>query len=402
MRRSRLGLLVAAAALLAGCTSARAAQTPTWAPSPDFGTAGEGPGIQLTPIIPQPGQSSSAQRPAPGGIGGGSSSGAAGQGDPDVVATHLTSPVGLAVLPDNTALVGERATGRIVRVQPTPGRPVPTVRTLTGLDTSGDGGLLDLALSPTYDQDGLIYAYITTKTDNRVVDFTLTGPVTPVLAGIPKGRTGNTGRIAFGADGRLYIGTGDAGDPRAATNPRSLAGKVLRVTDIGGAAPGNPRPGSAVWTSGHSEVDGLCTADGTAVFETQPGGAGSPAEVNALAAGASYDATSGAGRPPAATLPAPDTAPGGCAIQDGVLHVTTLDGRALLSARVGGGSAAPAVGAFSASLTGKYGRLRTVVAADDGALWLTTSNRDGKGNPVAADERVLRILPPQGGGSNPA
>src|SRR5206468_10003819 len=101
--------------------------------------------------------------------------------DPLVVATKLTAPVGLTLLTDGTALVGERTTGRIVRVQPRAGQPVPTVRTLTGLDTSGDGGLLDLALSPTYAEDGLIYAYVTTRTDNRVVEFTLTGPVTPVF-----------------------------------------------------------------------------------------------------------------------------------------------------------------------------------------------------------------------------
>src|SRR5699024_2045427 len=135
-----------------------------------------------------------------------------------VVATHLVAPVGLTLLPDGTALVGERSTGRIVRVQPTPGKPVRTVRTLAGLDTSGDGGLLDLALSPHYAQDSLIFAYITTRTDNRVVVFTLHGPVTPVLTGIPKGTRDNAGRIAFDGAGNLYIGTGDVGRPRLAAD----------------------------------------------------------------------------------------------------------------------------------------------------------------------------------------
>ena len=114
-----------------------------------------------------------------------------------------------------------------MRVQPIAGQPVTTVRTITGLDSSGDGGLLDLALSPAYDEDHLIYAYVTTATDNRVVDFTLTGPVTPVFTGIPKGATGNAGRIAFDVDGSLLIGTGDAGQPALAQDPASLAGKVL-------------------------------------------------------------------------------------------------------------------------------------------------------------------------------
>jgi glucose/arabinose dehydrogenase len=127
-----------------------------------------------------------------------------------------------------------------------------------GLDTAGGGGLLDLALSPTYSQDGLVYAYVTTPSDNRVVDFTLRGPVTPVFTGIPKGTSGNSGRIVFGADGDLYIGTGDAGEPALAGNPRSLAGKVLRVNDIGDPAPDNPVASSSIFTSGHRALAGVC------------------------------------------------------------------------------------------------------------------------------------------------
>ena len=137
------------------------------------------------------------------------------------MATHLAAPVGLAVLPDGTALVGERTTGRIVRVQPMPGQPVRTVRTLAGLDATGDGGLLDLALSPHYDEDNLIYAYVTTPTDNRVVDFTLTGAGDAGAHRHPEGQDGNVGRIAFGADGDLYVGTGDAGRPSLAASRRA-------------------------------------------------------------------------------------------------------------------------------------------------------------------------------------
>jgi glucose/arabinose dehydrogenase len=411
VRRVRIALLAGAAALaLAGCSSAGAAGgSPTWEPSPDFGTNGEGPGVQLSPIIPVPSQS----QPAPGGRpnGGTGGSGApsaspTGTTDPNVVATRLSAPVGLTMLPDNTALVGERTTGRIVRVQPKAGQPVPTVRTLSGLDTSGDGGLLDLAVSPTYDEDNLIYAYITTRTDNRVVDFTLHGPVTPVLTGIPKGKTGNTGRLAFGSDHDLYVGTGDAGHPAAARDRRSLAGKVLRVTDIGAPATGNPYRGSAVWTTGHHEVDGLCPVpDTTSIFEVEAGTAGTPTEVNVLARGANYGwpAAIGSARRPATTMPAVDTGPGGCAVQNGRIYVTSLDAKSLLGARLTGRGTGLSTGPFTTVLSGTYGRLKTVVAADDGALWLTTSNRDGQGKPVPDDERVIRYLPPQsGGGANPA
>jgi glucose/arabinose dehydrogenase len=410
MRRARISLLAGAAALLlAGCGSQAGSSAPTWEPSPDFGSNGEGPGVQLTPILPVPSlgpRSSQAGNPNGSGSPAAPSPNASGKTDPLVVATHLTAPVGLTMMPDNTALVGERTTGRIVRVQPKPNQPVPTVRTIAGLDTSGDGGLLDLALSPSYDEDSLIYAYITTRTDNRVVDFTLHGPVTPVLTGIPKGSTGNTGRIAFGDDGDLYVGTGDAGHGSLAADPASLGGKVLRVSSIGKPAPGNPRRSSPVWTSGHHVVDGLCPVpQSSTVLETESARANESDEVNLLAGGDFYGWPTNAGtvEPPVAQLPSADRSPGGCAVADGSLYVTSLDGRALLAAQLTGAGSRLTVAKFAPELSGKYGRLRTVVAADDGALWLTTSNRDGSGAPVPTDERVIRYVPSgSGGGKNPA
>ncbi len=201
---------VLALTLLAACAPAGPGDAPDWKPKPSF--SGEG---YVPPANPQP-----IQPRTPGGGGRSpsqnpTSSGPTRTGDPAVVARHLSAPVGLTMMPDNTALVGERTTGRIVRVQPTPGQPVRIVRTIHGLSTTGDGGLLDLAISPNYREDNLIFAYLTTPRDNRVVAFTLAGPVTPVLTGIPRGRSGNTGRIAFAADGSLLVGTGDAGRSRA-------------------------------------------------------------------------------------------------------------------------------------------------------------------------------------------
>jgi hypothetical protein len=90
--------------------------------------------------------------------------------------------------------------------------------------------------------------------------------------------------------------------------------------------------------------------------------------------------------------------PGGCAFLAGRLWVTSLAGQELLYAPVRPGLLVPSTGSFSSVLEHRYGRLRTVVAAPDGALWLTTSNRDGHGNPVPDDERVIRYLPAVGGG----
>jgi glucose/arabinose dehydrogenase len=395
MRANRWQLvwLLAGTGLLAACTAGAKAAPPTWVPQPSA-TLEAGPHASL-PNQPGGGQPGPTGPANPGGPSGRSS--VPSGSDPGILATHLTTPTGIAMLPDGSGLVGERTTGRIVRVQPEAGKPVPTVRTLRGLDTSGDGGLLDLATSPTYDEDGLIYAYVTTPTDNRVIDFTLTGPPAPVLTGIPRGKTGNTGRLAFDSHGDLYIGTGDAGHPGLAANPKSLAGKVLRVDAIGRPVTGNPTPGSAIFTRGHHTVNGLCTGDAGTVYETE-----APNEVNLLHAGDDYGWPSGGrtAQRPARTLPSAHSGAGGCAVQGGRIFVATSDGKALLAAQI---STRAPVGTFSVGFNGRYGRLLTVVAAPDGALWLTTTNKDGHGTPAPTDDRVVRVVPTvSGGGGSPA
>ncbi|MDQ6849581.1 MAG: PQQ-dependent sugar dehydrogenase [Actinomycetota bacterium] len=386
-------LAATAVLLLAACGAGATASEPTWRPKPSFTGENANPGPRQ-PVQPhQGGPPARSGRP-------GAPSGSGTKTDPAVVATNLTTPTGIAIMPDNTALVGERTTGRILRVRPLAGRPVTTVRTITGLSTVGGGGLLDLALSPNYVEDNLIFAYLTSPADNRVVDFTLTGPVTPVVTGIPRGRSDNTGRIAFAANGDLLIGTGDGGRAADAASPNSLAGKVLRVTDIGTPAAGNPSPGSRVYTSGHRVVDGLCTStDSTSVFEveTRPRDAADP--INLLEPGASYGwpQPGSAYRGPANAVPDSARSPGGCAVLSRRLYVTSRDGSELLSARIGPSTRGrPTIGAYAVALRKRYGRLLTVVAAGDGALWLTTTNRDGAGRPVADDERVLRIVPSGG------
>jgi glucose/arabinose dehydrogenase len=379
-------------ALVAGCTSGASGSTaPTWVPQPDFQGNNEpqpslpGRGIPA-PQPTNPGSSNPANPNSPSPSPGQSTPAT----DPAVVATKLNQPTGLVVLPDGTALVGERTTGRILRVQPQPGKPAALVQTLPGVDGSGDGGLLDLALSPTFDQDGLIYAYLTTATDNRVVHFAIGGVPSPVITGIPRGTSGNTGRIAFDATGALLTGTGDTGKPGLATSATSLAGKILRSNDIGKPLPDNPIPGSLVYASGLLSVTGLCV-------DPQSGlrfaiSAAKPDQVQFIKAGTDYSQ-----RAPTATLPSATSGGAGCALLSGRIVVATTTGKAITSASI---AASGAVGQFNPVLQGKYGRLRTVVAGGDGALWLTTSNRDGKGKPIAEDDRVIRITSAASGGSS--
>ncbi|HET6210602.1 MAG TPA: PQQ-dependent sugar dehydrogenase [Jatrophihabitans sp.] len=368
--------------LLAGCNDGTDGSSQSWVPQPDFQGNNEpapqlpNPGI-ATPSLPgtgpQPSQPGGGTQPSPRQSGQ--------PADPNVVATGLVEPTGLVVLPDGTALVGERKTGRIYRVQPDGHGHPALVQTLAGVDGSGDGGLLDLAISPTYAEDGLIYAYLTTRTDNRVVHFPLGSAPSVVIGGIPRGTTGNTGRIAFDATGALLTGTGDAGNPVLAASLTGLAGKLLRTDDIGKPAPDNPTAGSPIYARGVAGLTGLCVdqQSGLRVAVTAD-------RVSVIRAGGDYTGAVG-GR----ALPAGVTGGGGCALAGGQLVVATSTGKALAVATVGKDGT---VGTFTASLTGVYGRLRTAVAGSDSALWLTTRNRDGLGKPTADDDRVIRITNP--------
>src|SRR5260370_20485895 len=139
----------------------------------------------------------------------------------------LESPSGLIMLPDSqSALVAERTTGAVKEVSVS---AEPKVKTVIPVDPSGDGGLMDIVLSPTYSQDRLMYAYVSTPTDNRIIRVADGDVPKDILTGIPKGATGNTGALLFTSPTTLVVLTGDAGNPAMAADPKSLAGKVLRI-----------------------------------------------------------------------------------------------------------------------------------------------------------------------------
>ena len=164
-------------------------------------------------------------------------------------------PWGIAFLPDGDALVAERTTGKIPRISGNGGRP-RTVMTVPGVSAVGEGGLLGLAVSPHYSRDRLVFAYLTAAADNRIVRFRLGGRVRTVLTGLQKAGIHNGGRIAFGPDGKLYAGVGDAGNTANAQDRDSLNGKILRMNPHGSVPAGNPF-GSLVWTLGASQRAGF-------------------------------------------------------------------------------------------------------------------------------------------------
>jgi glucose/arabinose dehydrogenase len=314
-----------------------------------------------------------------------------------VLARDLQVPWGVAFLPGGDALVSERTTGRILRV-PGAGGEAREVMRLDDVDTgAGEGGLLGLAVSPEYARDRLVYAYYTGADDNRVVRFRLGGSVDPILTGLERSPIHDGGRIAFGPDGMLYVGTGDAGNGELAQDPESLNGKILRMRPDGGAPDDNPFRGSLVWSVGHRNVQGLAwDADGR-LWEAELGQDAFD-EVNAIRPGRNYgwprvegsgDTAGGRYTNPAVTWRTSDSSPSGAAIAGSTLYVGALRGERLWRVPLDGARA----GEPEPMLEGDYGRLRTVVRAPDGALWVTTSNRDGRGSPAEDDDRILRVTP---------
>jgi len=311
----------------------------------------------------------------------------------EVVASGLEAPWGLAFLPDGSALVSERDSGRILQLRP--GAEPRTVATVPGVVAAGEGGLLGLAVSPDFGREQLIYAYFSAAGDNRIVRFRLGGGQLQVLlAGIPKAGIHNGGRIAFGPDGMLYAGTGDAAQRGNAQDPGSLGGKILRLRPDGGIPDDNPIPGSPVWSLGHRNVQGLAWDAQGRLFATEFG-QNRVDELNLIEAGGNYgwplvEGTGGGGRfrDPLVTWPTSQASPSGAAIAGDTLYAAALRGERLWAVPLDGRGGA---GRPQALLEGAYGRLRHAAVAADGALWILTSNRDGRGDPAPDDDRVLRF-----------
>jgi glucose/arabinose dehydrogenase len=312
------------------------------------------------------------------------------------VASGLQVPWGVAFLPDGSALVSERPSGRIVRI-PRGGGRARTVMTVPDVSANGEGGLLGLAVSPHYSSDQLVYAYLTTRRDNRIVRFRLGGRVHPILTGLQAASIHDGGRIAFGPDGMLYVGVGDAGNRANAQNRSSRNGKILRIRSDGSVPPGNPFRGSPVWSLGHRNVQGLAWDSAGRLWASEFG-QDTWDEVNLIRKGRNYGwpVVEGKGSThggrftnPLVTWRTGEASPSGAAMLGGNLYVGALAGGRLWRIPLHGAS----VGRPTALFTGRFGRLRTVVVAPGGKLWVTTSNRDGRGSPRAGDDRIVEVTP---------
>ncbi|MFE3856404.1 PQQ-dependent sugar dehydrogenase [Streptomyces griseorubiginosus] len=318
------------------------------------------------------------------------------------VAEGLRTPWGLAPLPDGDLLVSSRDDGTILRVDGKSGKKTE-LGEVSGVSAAGEGGLLGIALSPDYASDHMVYAYFTSDSDNRIVRMVYDerkasgeqlGAPDTVFKGIPKGFIHNGGRIAFGPDRMLYAGTGESGNTGLSQDRESLGGKILRLTPEGDAAPGNPFPGSPVYSYGHRNVQGLTWDSKQRLFASEFG-QDTWDELNAIKPGGNYGWPDAEGRSddkkfqnPTAQWHTDDASPSGAAYAEGSVWMAGLKGQRLWRIPLNGTEASADPQPF---LKGEYGRLRTVVSAGGDKLWLVTSNTDGRGSPKDGDDRILEI-----------
>nr|WSW62042.1 PQQ-dependent sugar dehydrogenase [Streptomyces sp. NBC_00998] len=386
---------VLAAFALAGCGALLAAGcAPAGAPGSEAGTSP--PRAAPTPSAAGPtgspsGSSGAAPPPAKGSVT------VAGE-----IAKDLESPWGVAPLPDGDLLVASRDKGTISRVAVATGKVTP-IGKVPGVAPAGEGGLLGLALSPSYASDRMVYAYFTTESDNRIARMRYDeqrdagqqlGAPDTVLRGIPKGLVHNGGRIAFGPDKMLYAGTGETGDTGLAQDKKSLGGKILRMTPDGQPVHGNPEADSIVYSYGHRNVQGLAWDKDKRLWAAEFG-QNTWDELNLIEPGANYgwpEAEGKAGKPglrdPVAVWKTDEASPSGIAWAQGSVWMAGLKGERLWRIPLAGANPVAEPEAF---LTGKYGRLRTVIALGGDRLLLVTSETDGRGSPEAGDDRILTL-----------
>ncbi|MBF6173662.1 PQQ-dependent sugar dehydrogenase [Nocardia blacklockiae] len=361
--------LAVTAGLLAGCARFDESASDPFTPAPTIRPEGVGP---TTPQAP-----STKKRPP----------GPCEDPDPTVVASCVNESTGVLAMPDGTTgIVAERATGKIFLIDTQDPGPWPYYMkqiAQVDVDASGDGGLLDITLSPTYSQDRLIYAYITTGSDNRVVRIGSDGSAKPIVTGIPKSDSGNRGSVEFVSLDKMLVLTGDAGNPGAAADPGSLAGKLLRVTNptSGGNSP-------EVLASGVGTAGGVCPdAEGNIWFTDRTPVADRLQRLDPN--GTVTTAWNWPDHPGAA----------GCVAGDDYVAVAMSDAKGLAMAKVEKDSHA-ITSAPALMYQDKWGRLNDAAPGPNGLIWASTANKVG-GQPTPTDDRVVVISPAGGGGGTP-
>jgi glucose/arabinose dehydrogenase len=337
----------------------------------------------------------------------------------ETVVSGLEVPWGIAFLPGGDWLVTERP-GRVRLLRD--GAIAGTVLTLP-IASGAEGGLLGIALSPTFEQDGFFYLYATVVVDgarvNRVLRYRLDASHRVatldriILDRLPGAEFHDGGRLRFGPDGMLYVGTGDAREPSLAPSKTSLGGKILRLTPEGGVPSDNPFFPSPIFLLGVRNTQGFDWIDRSTMVVTDHGPSGELGrtghdEVSLARAGDDlgwpkiFGCATASGKVTPALTWEEAVPPGGAAIYTGTaipewrgsLLIGTLRSKHLH--RVEFDPENPRrVRRHEVYFQGDpptgFGRLRETIMGPDGELYVTTSNCDGRGICPETKDRILRL-----------
>ncbi|MEV6415431.1 PQQ-dependent sugar dehydrogenase [Kribbella sp. NPDC051718] len=314
----------------------------------------------------------------------------------------------VAFLPDGSgsALVTERDRFEVLLVTST-GQKTTLGKVPGAVTTTGEGGLLGLALSPNFSTDHWVYFYHTAANDNRIVRMKYENGVLattsePVLTGLAKNRYHNGGRLRFGPDGKLYATVGDAKNSGNSQNRGSLNGKILRINPDGTAPSDNPffsEGGNAryVYSLGHRNPQGLAW-DSRGQLWAAEFGENSQDELNLIQKGGNYGWPACEGTigdcggyiAPKRTWSTSQAGPSGVEIVNDWIYIAGVTGQQLWVTQIN--AAGTGVGTPQAVFSGRWGRLRSVTKTPDGALWLTSTNADmNGGTPNGIDNVIVRL-----------
>lgn len=332
----------------------------------------------------------------------------------EIVADNLTIPWSIDWLPDETILFTERS-GDLRIIQ----HGILLEEPLLSLDVGGvEGGMLGITVDPKYSENNFIYLYYTynelLSTSNKLVRYQLSNGILVedkiLLDKIPGGPFHDGGRIQFGPDGKLYITTGEAGQPNLSQDVDSLGGKILRINSDGTIPDDNPWGNSPVYSMGHRNPQGIDWDESGNLFATEHGPSGwrgvAHDEVNRIVAGANYGWPHIIGDEEKENLQNPilhsgeDTwAPSGSEFYQGdkipqwtgKYFIATLRGNHLHMIEFDLQN--NLVASHQKLFQNEFGRLRDVQTGPDGFLYILTSNQDGRGSPKINDDKILRIVP---------
>ena len=321
------------------------------------------------------------------------------------VATNLEVPWALAFLPDGSILITERV-GRIRIINKEGKLQEKPIATLSQVEQTGEGGLHGIAIHPQYPNPPYIYLYYTYSTGgdnslNRVSRFIYEDQTLKdeevVVDKIPGAIFHDGGRIKFGPDKSLYITTGDALNPTLAQDKNSLAGKILRVKDPSTRSVNSGQASSGqvqveVVSYGHRNPQGIAWDKSGRLWGSEHGQSATD-ELNLIQPVRNYgwpitrgDQTQAGMESPIIHSGSATWAPAGMAYHSGSLYFAGLKGQALFQFNIESKT-------LKEHFKGQLGRIREVVLGPDNMLYITTSNRDGRGFPASDDDKIIKINP---------